>query len=371
MHKKNIKIVLTAVVIVAVAVALAVRCGGKEVKPQVCQNVGKVASEPTLMILDTDLGNSTDDMLAMQLAFSYQNDGRCKVLGFMNSRQLPMAQDFTDRMLHFYCADDVPLGVVRGDNQYFEIVPYYHLSEVLVADSVALYPRTGIRLEDRLEAWKLYRKILSEQEDNSVSIVCVGMMTNLGLLMDSKADEFSDLSGIELIQRKVKQLDIMGCCFERVPLRYEKGFLEVEYNVGGDVALAKHVLEDWPSALYITPLEAGLDFPSDHDRMLSDYSADTLHPMYQIYKNYDEWAKGDVGQYFWDPLCVIHSVEGDASFAVSARGKIKIEADGHSVFGPDALGNVYIIGVGDAQKADISDKLMGVAGFRPSQGQLH
>lgn len=370
MHKRNIKIVLTAVVVASVIVALAVRCGGKEGKPQGCPNECKVASA-TKLILDTDLGNSTDDMLAMQLAFAYQADNKCEVLGFMNSRQLHQAQDFADRMLHYYCADNVPLGVVNGDNQYFEIVPYYHLCESLSADGTPLYKGTGIRLDERLEAWKLYRKILAESADNSVSIVCVGMMTNLGLLMDSKADEFSPLSGMELIQRKVKQLDIMGCCFEKVPLRYEKGFLEVEYNVGGDVALAKHVLEDWPATLYITPLEAGLDFPSDHDRMLSDYSADTLHPMYQIYKNYDEWAKGDVGQYFWDPLCVIHSVEGDASFAVSARGKIRIEEDGHSVFEASDSGNVYIIGVGDGQKADISDKLMGVAGFRPSQGQLH
>ncbi len=370
MHKKNIKIVLTAVVVVAVAVALAVRCGGKEGKPQGCPNECKVASA-TKLILDTDLGNSTDDMLAMQLAFAYQADNKCEVLGFMNSRQLPMAQDFADRMLHYYCADNVPLGVVNGDNQYFEIVPYYHLCEVELADSVALYAGTGVALEERLEAWRLYRKILSEQEDNSVSIVCVGMMTNLGLLMDSKADEFSDLSGMELIQRKVKQLDIMGCCFERVPLRYEKGFLEVEYNVGGDVALAKHVLEDWPSALYITPLEAGLDFPSDHDKMLKLYSYNKMHPMYQIYSNYDEWAKGDVGQYFWDPLCVVHSVEGDGSFEVSARGNIKIEEDGHSVFEASDSGNVYIIGVGEGQKAGISDKLMDVAGFYPAQGQLH
>ena len=50
-------------------------------------------------------------------------------------------------------------------------------------------------------------------------------------------------------------------------------------------------------------------------------------------------------------------MEGDGSFAVSVRGKIRIEADGHSVFESDASGNVYIIAVGDGQKADISGKM--------------
>jgi len=315
------------------------------------------APEKTMLILDTDLGNSTDDMLAMQAAFMYQKNDKCDVLAFMNSRQLEMARDFADRMLHYYGADGVELGVVPGDNQYFEIVPYYHLCERVGADgSAPLYQGTGIPADKRLEGYKLYRKVLAKADDNSVSIVCVGMLTNLGKLMDSQADEYSDLSGMDLIRRKVKQLDVMGCCFEKVPLRYDNGFLEVEYNIGGDVPLAKHVLEDWPAVLYITPLEVGLDFPSDHELMLREYGKDTLHPMYQIYKYYDEWAKGDVGQYWWDPLCVIHSVEGDSLFSISECGTISILPDGHSVFSNAEEGNVRIVRVADKQK--MTERLM-------------
>ena len=56
----------------------------------------------------------------------------------------------------------------------------------------------------------LYRRLLSGQPDGSVTIVSTGFFTNLAALLDSEADEFSPLSGRELIARKVRQVSAMA-----------------------------------------------------------------------------------------------------------------------------------------------------------------
>ena len=40
-----------------------------------------------LVILDTDIGSSTDDLFAMEMLYQYQNEGRCKLLGVVVDRQ--------------------------------------------------------------------------------------------------------------------------------------------------------------------------------------------------------------------------------------------------------------------------------------------
>jgi inosine-uridine nucleoside N-ribohydrolase len=56
----------------------------------------------------------------------------------------------------------------------------------------------------------LYREILSKQEDNSVRIVTVGPLANIRDLLMSGPDRHSDLTGKELIEKKVEKFVIMG-----------------------------------------------------------------------------------------------------------------------------------------------------------------
>ena len=39
-----------------------------------------------LVILDTDIGSSTDDLFALEMLYYYQNQGRCKLLGVVVDR---------------------------------------------------------------------------------------------------------------------------------------------------------------------------------------------------------------------------------------------------------------------------------------------
>ena len=316
------------------------------------------------IILDSDAGNCTDDLFAIHALFSYRKQGACQVLGVMNSMQNQQARRFMDCLMHYYEADDIPLGLVEGETEYFNITPYRELVDSVRADGKPLFEPTGIPLTDRLPAWKLYRKLLSQAPDNSVTIVCIGQYTNLGLLLISTADEYSNLSGLELIQQKVKVLHAMGGCFTKVPLRYSDGFMDVEYNIAGDVPLAQKALEKWPTQLRLLPVEVGMLFPSDHNEILSDYAWQPDSPIYQTYSRYDEWAVGDVGQYLWDAIALLHAILGESYFSCTKTGYVRIDDRGKTSYTEDEKGNTHIINVNSSNWSTVYQKIRDLAQFQ-------
>ena len=333
---------------------------------------------PVNVIIDADLGNCTDDLFALQAAFAYRAKGECNILGVMQDCGEEKCHKLADALMHYYKADDIPLGLARNGKMHpFECTPYYEIADLVKNDNALLFPLTDIPLSQRLSGVKLYRKLLSEAADGSVNIICLGMLTILGQLMDSEADEYSSLSGIELIRRKVKAVDISGGCFSAVPLRYadtsgKTQFLDVEYNVGGDIPLAKKVIEQWPTPLHLYPLEAGMSFPSVHDRILEQYSWQPESPIYQTYSRYNEWEKGDVGQYLWDAVTTFHCILGENYFTCTGPCTVHVDDEGHTTFvtsdKADSTDRTdrHIIGNGNSSYvALIWDKLEDISTYRP------
>ena len=70
--------------------------------------------------------------------------------------------------MHYYNADNVPLGVTRNDESFFEITPYYQLVDAVDEEGKPLLEGTGIPLSERLDGPELYRKLLSEASDNYI-----------------------------------------------------------------------------------------------------------------------------------------------------------------------------------------------------------
>jgi hypothetical protein len=50
-----------------------------------------------LVIVDTDVGSSTDDLFALEMAYHYANQGKCKLLGVVVDR-LSLGPGPTDRL---------------------------------------------------------------------------------------------------------------------------------------------------------------------------------------------------------------------------------------------------------------------------------
>lgn len=341
-------------------------CGGDDDTDNktICVEPNHSEGVPNI-IIDTDLGNSADDALALQMLFKYRAEGKVNLLAVMGGCKVEKAKRLLDGFLHYYKADDVPLAFLGGDEPIFEMVPYFQMADSVYQDGTPWFPSTGVPMADRVPSWKQYRKTLSEAADNSVSIICIGGLTSLYELMESEGDDYSPLAGKALIAQKVKQLDVMAGCFTKVKLRFGKGFLDIEYNVAADAYLAKKVLEDWPTALHILPIEEGMKFPSDHEEVLSDYAWNPQSPMYLIYSHYNEWEKGDVGQYWWDPVTVMHTVEPDKYFDCTGQGVLSVSDEGMTTFEEKADGKAHIICVNAQHTRSVYQKLRSVASWKP------
>ena len=63
-----------------------------------------------LIILDTDIGSSTDDLFAMQMLYRYADEGKCKFLGVVVDRQGEDCAALADVMNTYFGYPDLPIG---------------------------------------------------------------------------------------------------------------------------------------------------------------------------------------------------------------------------------------------------------------------
>ncbi len=82
-------------------------------------SVGRVtlnAAKP-LVILDTDMGSSTDDPFALELAVRLHKAGIAKLAAVIIDRPGADNVTFTDAYLHHHGLDDVPIGTIEGKTE--------------------------------------------------------------------------------------------------------------------------------------------------------------------------------------------------------------------------------------------------------------
>ncbi len=363
MNKKKIFKILSVAVLLIVAVSISCRF---IINKNADQNDKE---DVTHVIFDTDMGNCPDDLLAMQALFALQEKGECQIDAVVSSAKHQGSQRFLDCAMHYYKADDIPLGLVEGEGNLFEITPYYKLADEKKSDGTSLLEGTGTDIANRPTGCEVYRETLAKMPDKSATIICVGMASNIGELLDSEPDEISSLSGRELVESKVKTLYIMAGCFEKVQRVDDPGkYLDAEYNVLGDIPLAKKVLETWPTDLVLLPLEAGMDYPCVREDVLSDYADQPSSLLYLTFSKWDtDNVPSNVGEHWWDPLVVAYALDSSAGsyFADPVRGVVTVEENGKTTFEEKEGGNTVVIKPLKESQTELYQLLRSYAAYQP------
>lgn len=291
---------------------------------------GSEKSDMPLIIFDTDLGSSTDDLFALEMLHRYQDEGRCKILGVIVDREGEENAACANVLNTYFGHSDIPIGLERSgvDNpQVF--VDYGYIATLKTPDGRPLFPSADINYSQLSDGWRLYRQLLAAQPDYSVSICSVGFVTCLAQLLASQPDDISPLSGIELVRRKVKCLYIMAGYFESTDM--------AEYNLYQSLDFAQTFFDLWPDDvdMLFSPQEVGAGIDYLQEQVLDDLMWATNHPIKFIHEN----LTIDSGQRMWDPLVVIQAVEGDEPFSLSERGNVTITSRAVTVFTPSGTGN--------------------------------
>lgn len=302
--------------------------------------------KPVQMILDADFGSSTDDLFAIMMIHQYIEDGLVDLKGVVVDREGEKNAQLVDVMNTYYGHPQIPIGLERnGVKNPRCFIPYSGIVDLKDAQGNPLFKRSQDSSKF-LDGYKLYRKLLSEADDKSVVVVAIGFATTLAQLFDSKADEYSKLSGLDLFERKVKAVYMQAG-------RFESGDNLSGYNMRIASRQSASFFDRLPKSveLVMSPSNIGDAMDYSPKDVLVDLSATELNPIKAVYTHYT----CDTGQRMWDTNCVVHAVLGDEAYNVSERGWVKFVDQGNEsllLFTPDPEGNARYELPGDSFEAN-------------------
>lgn len=283
-----------------------------------------------LVILDTDLCSSTDDLFALEMLYRYESEGRCKLLGVVIDREGEQNAAFADVMNTYFGRADVPIGLVRDGIKNPQVwIDYARVAYLNGSDGQPMFSRSVSDYSSLPDGHKLYRRLLARQPDHSVSICSIGFVTALAALLQSDADEYSPLSGAELVRQKVKCIYMMGGVFGKS--------VEPDFNFSQGINFASDFFRLWPGEvdMVFSPMEVGENIEYKPELVINDISWTDAHPVKQVYLT----CNCDTGQMMWDPMAVIQAVEGDELFTLSGRGNVTLTPKAETIFTPSPSGN--------------------------------
>lgn len=284
------------------------------------------SNEKVKIIFDTDLGPDYDDVGALAFLHAMADSGRAEILATVSSNKHELVAPSIDVINTYFGKPDLEIGAPKGPGASMGSGQHW-------ADSiVAAYPHSVNSTSEVPDAVTVYRKILSQQPDKSVTIVTVGFLTNLSNLLKSGPDQFSPMNGTELTASKVKLLVSMAGGFPRGR----------EFNIFIDSTAAKHTFENWPGEVIFTGFEIGREIKTGLRLIASDISGSPVKDVFRI--SIPMSPEDRNGRMSWDETAVLIGVYGTEGFFDTKRGTIMVSTDGSNTWKDDPDGkHRYVI----------------------------
>jgi purine nucleosidase len=278
------------------------------------------------IIFDTDLGPDYDDVGALAFLHAMADSGRVEILGTIASNRHELVAPAIEVINTYFGRPGLAMGAPKTGG--VNTGSPYHWADSIVAK----YPHTADSTSEVEDAVKVYRKILSEQPDKSVTVVTVGFLTNLRNLLLSKSDDISNLTGKDLVLKKVKNLVSMAGTFPEGK----------EYNVYMDSLAAEYVFRNWPGEIIFTGFEIGSNIKTGVKLIESDIQDSPVKDAYRISMALSDGDKD--GRMSWDQTAVLIATYGIEGFFDAARGTIIVSKNGSNKWKNDKMGkHKYVI----------------------------
>lgn len=283
---------------------------------------------PVRIIFDSDMGPDYDDVGALAILHAMADKGECKILATVSSNEHSLTAAALNVLNTYFKRPNVPVGVVRENG--------INISCPQKWDSliVSKYPHAIKSNAEAHDALKLYRKILAAQPDKSVTIVTVGFLTNMSNLIASKPDEFSSLTGKELVKKKVRLLVSMAGCFD------DKMGTFKEFNLMKDAAASKFAFDNWPTPVIFSGFEIGEKI---HTGLPITKSRISNSPVKDVFAHCIPLDKNDAnGRMSWDETAVLVAVRGYKKYFGAVKGKIMVNEDGSNRWNKNGTRDKYL-----------------------------
>jgi pyrimidine-specific ribonucleoside hydrolase len=290
------------------------------------QKTVKDKSSPARIIFDTDLGPDYDDVGALAFLHAMADSGKAVLLATVSSNKNVLVAPSINVINTYFGRPGIPIGSPKGTG--VDMNSPYHWADSIIAR----YPHAIASTDDVPDAVQVYRKVLSNEADSSVTVVTVGFLTNLCNLLKSEGDEISPLSGKELVARKVKRLVSMAGKFPEGK----------EFNIHMDSVSSEYVYKNWPGKVIFTGFEIGWEIRTGLRLIKSDIRNSPVKDVFSISIPRSEEDK--YGRMSWDETAALIAVYGTNGFFDTVRGRIIINPDGSNTWENDAEGpHEYVV----------------------------
>ncbi|KIW07254.1 uncharacterized protein PV09_02109 [Verruconis gallopava] len=246
------------------------------------------------LIIDTDIFSDVDDAAALLLGATLPG---VNLLGVNVNYPSTYSVLATSAILAHYGHPYVPISAQRplNNNTFLDTLNF---EKGEYCSKVAYHWSGGSLPWGKAEnAWlpvDLYRRLLANADDRSVTIVSIGFLDSLSALLNSTADSYSSLDGRTLIKLKVNELVIMGG-------DYPKGH---SWNFwGSNSALSAHVVNTWDGRITFIGGEVGKHVLTGGSLMAKGPYSDPVRMSYIYYTYLNMHAS-------WDPLAIMYAAYG-------------------------------------------------------------
>jgi pyrimidine-specific ribonucleoside hydrolase len=278
------------------------------------------------VIFDTDMGPDYDDVGAIAMLHALADKGEANILATIASTKYNGVGPVLSVFNTYFRRSLIPIGVPRGDASVLRDTQ--HWSDSIIAK----YPHLFRSNDDTYDAVELYRKILSAQPDNSVTLITVGFLTNIANLLQSTPDDYSPLSGADLVQKKVvKMVSMAG--------RFPKGR---EFNVHVDTKASRYVFTNFKPPIIISGFEIGAKIKTGLPLVNNPNIKDS--PVKDVFRISIPLAKEDqFGRMSWDETAVLVAIRGVEPFYKVSCGAMVVAPDGSNTWNPNGRGHCRLV----------------------------
>ncbi|MBL7699751.1 MAG: nucleoside hydrolase [Chitinophagaceae bacterium] len=259
------------------------------------------------------MGPDYDDVGAIAMLHAFADEGSANILATIASTKYDGVAAVLDVFNTYFNRPDVPVGVPTGKASMLR--DEQHWSDTVRKN----YPHDIKSNKDAADAVQLYRRILSQQPDTSVTIITVGFLTNISNLLKSPADSIAPLTGKELVEKKVNKMVSMA-----------GGFPEGdEFNVKIDAPASIYAFENFGRPIVFSGFEIGKDIKTGIP-LISD-STIRNSPVKDVFRiSIPKSAEDSAGRMSWDETAVLAGVKGHEPYYDLKVGEIVIDSKGRN-----------------------------------------
>ena len=273
-------------------------------------------SEKKKIFMDINIDGDCTNLGALAVLNVLKNLGEAEIIGTTACFQSPLATGCIKAINSYYGNGELPVGILHRQEET-------HPTPFMKPVNEKFRPEFPDG-EDAPDTVDVMRKVLSEQEDESVILVVTGCFASVEALLKSGADEYSPLSGQELAERKISSIFAMAGAFPTFGEDEHFG----ENNIIVQIPAAKYVTQHWKKELVLSAYEIGI-----RTRSLFEFSyhGSEDHPLKMMYYIHNGGSNTQ-GNPSWDHTAVLDAVRPGKYFDRHEYGDIEVTDEGVTVW---------------------------------------